>query len=88
VYATLELFADLGIVRKMAMIDGVMLYDTGQQRPHAHMVCRNCGRIFDLDIPPVNSDDVTAAGNQGFRVDSGDLVLHGLCRDCQAKANS
>jgi Fe2+ or Zn2+ uptake regulation protein len=38
VYATLELFADLGIVRKMAMIDGVMLYDTGQQRPHAHMV--------------------------------------------------
>jgi Fe2+ or Zn2+ uptake regulation protein len=88
VYATLELFADLGIVRKMAMIDGVMLYDTGQQRPHAHMVCRNCGRIFDLDIPPVNSDDVTAAGNQGFRVDSGDLVLHGLCRDCQAKTNS
>jgi Fe2+ or Zn2+ uptake regulation protein len=52
------------------------------------MVCRNCGRIFDLDIPPVNSDDVTAAMNQGFRVDSGDLVLHGLCSDCRAKANS
>jgi Fe2+ or Zn2+ uptake regulation protein len=87
VYSTLELFAKLGIVHKMAMVDGVMLYDTGQQRPHAHMVCRSCGRIFDLDIPPVNNEDITAANSQGFQVDSGDLVLHGLCSECQAKSN-
>jgi Fe2+ or Zn2+ uptake regulation protein len=49
------------------------------------MVCRQCGRIFDLDILPVNDADVAAAANQGFQVDSGDLVLHGLCADCQAR---
>lgn len=85
VYATLELFAELGIVHKMAMVDGAMLYDTGQQRPHAHMVCRECGRIFDLDIPPVNSAEINAASEHGFTVDSGDLVLHGLCGDCRAR---
>ena len=85
VYATLELFADLGIIHKMAMVDGAMLYDTGQQRPHAHMVCRECGRIFDLDIPPVNTDEVNAAAQEGFSVDSGDLVLHGLCKDCRRR---
>lgn len=85
VYATLDLFAELGIVRKMALAEGPVLYDTGQRHPHAHMVCRQCGRIFDLDILPVNDADVAAAANQGFQVDSGDLVLHGLCADCQAR---
>jgi Fe2+ or Zn2+ uptake regulation protein len=87
VYSTLELFAKLGVVRKMAMVDGVMLYDTGQQRPHAHMVCRQCGRIFDLDIPPVSNADISAANSQGFQVDSGDLLLHGLCSECQSNTN-
>jgi Fe2+ or Zn2+ uptake regulation protein len=49
------------------------------------MVCRQCGRIFDLDILPVDDADIAAAANQGFQVDSGDLVLHGLCADCQAR---
>ncbi|MCH3974788.1 MULTISPECIES: Fur family transcriptional regulator [Bifidobacterium] len=85
VYATLDLFAELGIVRKIALAEGPVIYDTGQRYPHAHMVCRQCGRIFDLDILPVNDADVAAAANQGFQVDSGDLVLHGLCADCQAR---
>lgn len=88
VYATLDLFADLGIVRKIALADGPVIYDTGQHNPHAHMVCRRCGRIFDLDIPPVSDADATAAAHQGFAVDSGDLVLHGLCADCRALAST
>jgi Fe2+ or Zn2+ uptake regulation protein len=84
VYATLDLFAELGIVRKVALADGPMLYDTGQEHPHAHMVCRRCGRIFDLEIQPVDAADMAAAADQGFAVDSGDLVLHGLCRECRA----
>ncbi|MFT8638065.1 MAG: Fur family transcriptional regulator [Pseudoclavibacter sp.] len=84
VYATLDLFAELGIVRKVALADGPMLYDTGQEHPHAHMVCRRCGKIFDLEIQPVDAADVAAAAGQGFEVDSGDLVLHGLCRECRA----
>ena len=83
VYATLELFSKLGIIHKMAMVDGAMMYDTGSKRPHAHMVCRKCGRIFDLDIPPINAGDISAAAHEGFTVDSGDLVLHGLCKDCR-----
>ncbi len=85
VYATLDLFADLGLVRKVALADGPVLYDTGQETPHAHMVCRSCGKILDLEIQPVVDADIAAAAAQGFQVDSGDLVLHGLCRECQAK---
>lgn len=86
VYATLDLFAELGIVRKVALADGPMIYDTGQREPHAHMICSQCGRIFDLPVQPVDPADVEAAAERGFRVDSGDLVLHGVCGECRAKA--
>ncbi|MFT8356471.1 Fur family transcriptional regulator [Bifidobacterium aquikefiri] len=85
VYSTLELFTQLGVIHKMAINDGEMLYDTGWSHPHAHMKCRQCGRIFDLDIPPVTQKDIQSAAKAGFNVDSGDLLLHGLCKECAAK---
>ncbi|MFT8592916.1 MAG: Fur family transcriptional regulator [Bifidobacterium sp.] len=88
VYSTLELFTQLGVIHKMAINDGEMLYDTGWSHPHAHMKCNRCGRIFDLDIPPVTQQDIRSAASEGFSVDSGDLLLHGLCRECSSKADA
>ncbi|MCH4250364.1 MAG: transcriptional repressor [Microbacteriaceae bacterium] len=82
VYATLDLFVDLGVLRKISLPSGPAIYDSGIGTPHAHLVCHDCGNIFDLDIPPVSAAEIEAAEGEGFSVDSGDLVLHGLCRDC------
>lgn len=82
VYSTLDLFAQLGVIHKMATTDGEMLYDTGWSHPHAHMKCDVCGRIFDLDIAPVSQEDIQSAAKQGFSVNSGDLILHGMCKEC------
>ena len=48
VYATLELFEQLGIVRRVNGGGGTLLWDT-RADTHHHMICRNCGRIEDLE---------------------------------------
>jgi Fe2+ or Zn2+ uptake regulation protein len=50
VYAALKLFEQLDIVRRVNGGGGTLLWDT---RPdaHHHMICRNCGRIGDMDTP-------------------------------------
>src|SRR3954447_4933768 len=47
VYATLELVAELGVVRRVAARTGPALYDP-RVNPHQHGVCGSCGRVEDL----------------------------------------
>src|SRR5262245_37733231 len=48
VYATLELFEQLGIVRRVNGGGGTLLWDT-RADAHHHMICRSCGRIEDVE---------------------------------------
>ena len=50
VYATLELFEQLGIVRRVNGGGGTLLWDT-RADAHHHMICRSCGRIEDMEVP-------------------------------------
>src|ERR1700737_742876 len=47
VYATLELFEELGLVRRVSTGSGAVLFDS-RVVPHAHAVCRHCGSVADV----------------------------------------
>src|SRR5919206_4509420 len=49
VYATLELFEELGVVRRIASGAGPVLWDP-RPEDHQHFACRRCGRVLDLDV--------------------------------------
>src|SRR5204863_9376190 len=48
VYATLELFEELGIVRRVHAAGGAVRYDP-RTDAHHHTACRRCGRVEDLE---------------------------------------
>jgi Fe2+ or Zn2+ uptake regulation protein len=81
VYATLELFEELGIVRRVAAGEGAALYDP-RSEPHHHLVCTLCGKVEDLDAPMDAAGAIRAAGRRGFRPQHAELVVRGLCADC------
>jgi len=85
-YATLELLVELGLARKIDAGTGAALYDA-RTEPHQHMVCRDCGRIFDLDGEYRLESLVDAAKRLGFVADGAELVIHGRCADCAARIN-
>ena len=65
VYSTLELFEDLGLVRRLGVRQGAVLYDP-RPDPHDHMVCDRCGKIEDLDGGIKLSRAVERATHAGF----------------------
>ncbi len=82
VYATLDLFGDLGIVRRISAGDGPVLYDP-RGEPHHHLVCRKCGRVEDLEQKLDLGPALRAAERSGFSPDDAELVVSGLCSDCR-----
>jgi Fe2+ or Zn2+ uptake regulation protein len=81
VYATLDLFEQLGVARR---IDGAgaVLYDP-RTDPHQHFRCRRCGRVVDVDAPVDERRLAASARAAGLQVDDVEITLRGLCDDCR-----
>jgi Fe2+ or Zn2+ uptake regulation protein len=84
VYATLELFEQLGIVRRVNGGGGTLLWDT-RADAHHHMICRNCGRIEDMETPLDLERARRSAARSGFQPDRAEVVVSGLCANCARK---
>jgi Fe2+ or Zn2+ uptake regulation protein len=84
IYATLELFVELGLARRIET-GTAALYDAGLE-PHQHAVCRRCGRVQDVDGRLNANVLLGAARAGGFEPQGAELIISGLCAECAAKA--
>lgn len=82
VYKTLEIFCQKGLVSKVNPLHEVARYDAERGR-HAHLVCRRCHNIFDLEWRPGGQRDYSPEELMGFRVEFQSLTIWGLCPRCQ-----
>lgn len=82
VYRNLSVLVEDGSVITIGKVDGQERYDA-ITAPHAHFICRGCGRVFDLDVP-VSVDALCGEidRSSGFRCDSISLSIDGLCNAC------
>jgi Fur family transcriptional regulator, stress-responsive regulator len=81
VYSTLELFEELGVVRRVNDGGGRLLWDT-RGEDHHHLVCRRCGRVEDIDTPLDLDAARRSARGAGFAPDRAEVVVSGLCASC------
>jgi Fe2+ or Zn2+ uptake regulation protein len=82
VYATLELFENLGLVRRVDAGGPAALFDP-RTDPHAHFACRECGAVSDLDAEVDASAARDAARAAGAEPEHVEVVLRGLCAACR-----
>src|SRR3954465_7319093 len=78
VYATLELFESLGLVRRVDAGGPATLFDP-RLDPHPHFPCRRRGTASDLDAAVDARAAQTAARARGAEPDHVEVVLRGLC---------
>lgn len=81
VYATLELFEQLGIVRRVNAGGGAVLFDS-RTVEHHHLICRSCGAVQDVDANVELEAVFEAARRSGFAPDRAALVVDGICASC------
>jgi Fe2+ or Zn2+ uptake regulation protein len=83
VYETLDLLAELGLIRRVNTPRGASTYDS-RIADHHHVVCRECGLIADLDAAVDAGAAENAARAAGFAPDFAQLTVTGLCAACRA----
>ena len=83
VYRTLELLADLGLVRRIHTDDGCHGYANASHGHHHHLVCRQCGAAVEFEGCDLSALFEQIGRATGYCVDEHLLELVGLCPSCQ-----
>jgi Fe2+ or Zn2+ uptake regulation protein len=82
VYATLELFERLGVVRRVNGGGGTLLWDT-RADAHGHTICSRCGRIEDIEVSVDLERARRTAARAGFEPGRAEVVVSGVCAACR-----
>src|SRR3989339_1079386 len=86
VYKTLEILCQQGMVIKVNPLHAMARYD-GETGRHAHLICRQCHQIIDLDWEGLEVPALPAESLQGFQIEHPSLTFWGLCPRCQTSAS-
>jgi Fur family peroxide stress response transcriptional regulator len=86
VYNTLHTMTERGVVRELPFVNATRF--DGNVEPHANLVCRSCGTIYDSSA----CDDLMeqlrrrVASEQGFLPEMERIDVYGLCSACAPAA--
>ena len=88
VYRNLNLLADIGEALRIPTPAGGDRFD-GRCEPHYHVVCTNCGKVFDLEMDDSYIQKINEDANACFDgiIESHTTLFHGLCAECIKKKN-
>ena len=80
VYRALDLFGELGIVRRLDLGDGAR-YELAEDHHH-HMICESCGDISEFEECPLDPNRLLS-DNPGFEVRAHSIEVYGRCAGCR-----
>lgn len=85
VYRNIAQFKEKGLIMSVGVVKGQERFD-GNVRPHSHFVCSSCGAVLDVSGDYVGRECCAqVAAQYHFRVDSSEVIFHGVCAECEAK---
>jgi Fe2+ or Zn2+ uptake regulation protein len=90
VYRNLAVLEQAGAVHRVVTGEEFARFELSEDltQHHHHILCRSCGTIEDVTVPPTFERQVertvtAVAGRTGFSAVSHRLDLIGTCRDCR-----
>lgn len=82
VYRTVKLLARLDYVKELDFGDGLKRYESNLGAHHDHLVCQECGTVFEFKEPRIETLQEQVAKKHGFRPTMHRLDIYGYCRRC------
>ncbi len=86
VYRNLSLLVEQHQIRRFESPGEVSVRYDGRNDDHSHLVCNVCKRVYDINIDSFKDLDDTLTTLTGFKVEEHDIVLKGICKECQKKS--
>ena len=87
VYKALEAFERSGVCLRLNQGDGPARYDIRVDEHH-HLKCVDCGRLLDVEGPPMQEWLAAIDTNDEFEIFGGHLVLEGRCSACRIETSA
>lgn len=85
-YNTIELLLECDLINKHQFDLRSTLYEKSfKLKQHDHMICKECGKIFEFCDPRISEIISDIAEIYNFYADYHELYIHGLCAECQKK---
>ncbi len=81
VYNTLQHLEEHGLVHSLTISGSETRFDS-VINPHHHFLCKECGKIIDIEIECPNAKKVEAGGH---RIDEVHGYFKGVCSSCLGK---
>jgi len=88
VYNALGVLVEKGLLRRIQPIGFPTLFEDRVGDNHHHLICRDCGRVEDVDCAVGAAPCLTAADDRGYEIDEAAVIYWGHCPACRARAGS
>ena len=85
VYDVLGALVEVGLVRRIEPSQSPARYEARVDDNHHHLICRDCGRIVDVDCEVGRMPCLHPADDHGYEIDEAEVVYWGRCPDCRTE---
>lgn len=80
IYNTLKLFSEQGAVQMLTIDEKMTCYDADIS-PHAHFLCKQCGKVYDLPLQ-TGQKEYASMDFGGHSVTEIHYYYKGMCANC------
>lgn len=84
VYNTLKLLSEQGAAQTLTIDERNTCYDADTV-PHAHFLCKQCGRIYDMPLAEEGREALPADNCEGHEIQEKHYYYKGICKECLAQ---
>lgn len=84
VYRNLNILSENGLIRKIELPQSSDQFDF-TLKPHSHLYCTKCNKIYDINIASIEEMKHIIEQEHGYTITSCNIVLEGLCKNCQVE---
>ena len=88
VYRVLNQFDDAGIVTRHNFEGGKAVFELATQTHHDHLICLDCGEVFEFNDEMINKRQKEIANRYGINLTYHSLYLYGHCSGGNCKKDS
>ena len=88
VYDALSLLVTKGLIRRIQPSGSAALFEDRVGDNHHHLICRDCGRVVDVDCAVGEAPCLTASDDHGYEIDQAEVAYWGRCHDCLQRSRT
>lgn len=82
-YKNIHSMMDARLIREVKISGSKTKYEV-DKGSHAHLICKQCSELKDIDVDPLALLQKSMAMSQ-YKMDDVSIVISGICPECQKK---